>query len=58
MGDDNEKKQDNEDETQCPASKSGLLYFKVKFLRSLKAQNPVFSETIILHLSVQPDLLP
>ena len=45
------------DETQCPASKSGLLYFKVKFFRSLKAQNPVFSETIILHLSVQPDLL-
>lgn len=45
------------DETQCPASKSGLLYFKVKFLRSLKAQNPVFSETIILHLSMQPDLL-
>ena len=53
----NEKKQDNGDETQCPVSKSGLLYFKVKFLRSLKAQNPVFSETIILHLSVQPDLL-
>lgn len=45
------------DETQCPASKRELLYFKVKFFRSLKAQNPVFSETIILHLSVQPDLL-
>ncbi len=45
------------DETQCPVFKSRVLYFKMRFLRSLKLQNPVFSETIILHLSEPPDLL-